>query len=225
MKVFLESFKKFKYIWIIVIVFAVMAFVANQTRLSREEIVYSESLDKVVATVEDVDITLRDFAVYVAHEENVVEEQALAYDADDTSKYWNVRTEEGFVNQVARNEAMSMAIHDELFYQLSKEVDVSLSEEEAEILNNDVDDFWLDLVDEGKDARLGITRDDVYNTMYKIACAQKAQLIYAGINGVDYGDYDYNSELFLDFLSDYNYEVDDSVLNRIDFGDVTLEHE
>ncbi len=225
MKTFFESMKKFRVLWIFVLVFAVMIYIANETRLSREEIVYHESLDMVVATVQGEDITLRDFAVYVAHQEDEVQDQALAYDIDDTRKYWNIRTDMGFVNQVARNEAMSMAIHDTLFYQLYQELNMEFSEEELSLIQNDADDFWSDLVDEEKDTKLGISRDDVYNTMYKIACAQKAQMVYAGIQAVDYEDMDYAEEEFLDFLSDYEYEVNDKVLNRLDFGDITLVHE
>lgn len=225
MKTFFESMKKFRVLWILVLVFAVMLYIANETRLSREEIVYYESLDMVVATVQGQDLTLRDFAVYVAHQEDMVQEQALAYDMENTRRYWSVRTDMGFVNQVARNEAMSMAIHDELFYQLYDELNMELTEEELSLINNDADDFWNDLVDEGKDARLGVSKEDVYNTMYKIACAQKAQMVYAGIQAVDYEDLDYAEEEFLDFLSDYEYEVNNNVLNRLDFGDITLVHE
>lgn len=225
MKTFGESMRKYKVLWILVLVFAVMIYIANETRLGREEIVYNQSLDLVVATVQEQEITLRDFAVYVAHQESEVQDQALAYDMDDTRKYWNVRTDMGFVNQVARNEAMSMAIHDELFYQLYQDLNLEMSEDDLTIIQNDVEDFWNDLVDEEKDTKLGITKEDVYNTMYKIACAQKAQMVYAGINAVDYEDLDYAEEEFLDFLSDYEYEVNDNVLNRLDFGDITLIHE
>ena len=217
--------KKFRVLWILVLVFAILVFVANETRLSREKIVYPESLDMIVATVQGKDITLRDFAVYVAHQEAAVQDQALAYDLDDTRKYWNIRTDMGFVNQVARNEAMSMAIHDELFYQLYQELNMEFSEEELALIQNNTEDFWLDLVDEERDVRLGIEKKDVYNTMYKIACSQKAQLVYAGILAVDDEDLDYASQEFLDFLSDYEYEVNDKVLNRLDFGDITLTHE
>ena len=225
MKTFGESMRKYKVLWILVLVFAVMIYIANETRLGREEIVYNQSLDLVVATVQEQEITLRDFAVYVAHQESEVQDQALAYDMDDTRKYWNVRTDMGFVNQVARNEAMSMAIHDELFYQLYQDLNLEMSEDDLTIIQNDVEDFWNDLVDEEKDTKLGITKEDVYNTMYKIACAQKAQMVYAGINAVDYEDLDYAEEEFLDFLSDYEYEVNDNVLNRLEFGDITLIHE
>ena len=224
MKTFFESMKRFRVLWIMVLVFAGMVYIANETRLSREKIVYPESLDVVVATVQGEEFTLRDFAVYVAHQEAQVQEQALAYDMDNTRKYWNVRTDIGFISQVARNEAMSMAIHDELFYQLYQALNIELTEEEVTLIQNDANDFWIDLVDEEKVDKLGITQEDVYETMYEIACAQKAQMIYAGIRAVDYADLDYASEDFLDFLSDYEYEVNDKILNRVAFGDITLVH-
>lgn len=225
MKIFFESMKKYRVVWIFVVAFAILIYVSNEIRLERENIVYSEALDTVLATVQNEAFTLRDFAVYVAHQEKQVQDQAYAYDMNDTRKYWNVRTDMGFISQVARNEAMSMAIHDELFYQLYQEYDMKFSEAELSLIQNNADDFWNDLVDEEKDVKLGIEQSDVYNTMYKIACAQKAQMIYAGILAVDYEDLDYASEEFLDFLSDYEYKVNDNVLSRLDFGDITLIHE
>lgn len=221
----IEFIKRYKVTFILLVITIIMAFVAVDTRLSREDIVYHDALDLVVATVEESEITLRDFAVYVAHQEAEVEEQAIIYDPQDTRKYWNVHTDGTYISHAARNEAMSMAIHDELFYQLSLEIDITLTEEEQKILENEVEDFWNDLVDEEKEKRLGITRQDVYNTMYKIAISQKSQMVYALMHGVSYEDFDFCEEEFLAFLEDYEYEVDDSVLSRIDFGDVTLVHE
>ena len=224
MQTFLDSMKKFRVLWIVALLVALLAFLANETRIGRAEIVYHESLDLVVATVQKQEITLRDFAVYVAHQEAEVQDQAIAYDEDNTRKYWNIRTDMGFVSQVARNEAMSMAIHDILFYQLFLELKLELTEEEERILANDVEDFWTDLVDEDKVDKLGISREDVAHSMKKIACAQKAQYVYAGIEGVHYEDLDFAEEAFLEFLENYEYEVNDKVLNRLDFGDITLIH-
>lgn len=225
MNVFLQSIKKFRVLWIFVIIFVVLSYVANYSRLNRADIYYPDSLDLVVATVREEEITLREFALYVAHQEAEVQKQAEIYDPDDTNKYWNVHTDGVYINQAARSEAMSMAIHDELFYQLALELNIRLTEDEQQLIENDVDDFWYDLTDEGKEEKLGVTREDIYIAMEKIAYAQKAQYICAGIDGVDYEDYDYNAEVFLDFIADYEYNVNDSVLNRLDFGDITLEHE
>ena len=225
MKKAIDWIKRYKVTFILLIITIFMGVIAVKNRTSREDIVYNESLPVVVAIVEDEPISLRDFAVYVAHQEAQVQEQAIVYDPDDTRKYWNVHTDGTYISHAARNEAMSMAIHDELFYQLSQEFDISFTDEEMSIIENDVEDFWNDLVDEEKEKRLGITKEDVYNTMYKIAVSQKSQMIYAKIHGVDYEDFDFYEEEFLAFLENYEYEVDDSVLNRIDFGDVTLVHE
>ena len=224
MRFFLQSIKKFRVLWIFVILFAILSGVANESRISRTDIVYPESLDLVIAIVGEDEITLREFAVYVAHQELQVQELANIYDPEDTRKYWNVHTNGIYVSHAARNEAMSMAIHDALFYQMAIELQLNLTEEERQILQNDVDDFWYDLTDDEKEKKLGIQKDDIYTAMEKIALAQKAQYICAGIDGVKYTDYDYNEEVFLDFLSDYSYNVNDGVLNRLDFGDITLEH-
>ena len=193
----IEFIKRYKITIVLLVLTIVMGVVAYNTRIGREDIVYKESLDMVVATVEGTEITLRDFAVYVAHQEAQVQEQAIIYDPEDTRKYWNVHTDGTYISHAARNEAMSMAIHDALFYQLSLNFDITFTDEEMQILENDVDDFWNDLVDEEKEKRLGITREDVYNTMYKIACAQKCQMIYAKMHSVSYEDMDFYEEVFL----------------------------
>ena len=225
MKKWMDKIKTFRVTLILLAITIVMGVVAVNTRKNREDIVYADSLDLVVAVVENKEITLRDFAVYVAHQEAQVHEQAVQYDPEDTRKYWNVHTDGTYISHAARSEAMSMAIHDELFYQLSQDLAITFSDEELQLLQNDVDDFWNDLVDEEKEKRLGITKEDVYNTMYKIACAEMGQMIYAKMHGLDYNDYDFYEEEFLKFLEEYNYEVNEKVLNRIDFGDVTLVHE
>lgn len=224
MKKFLAILRKYRLVLYALAVFCMLFTIADETRKNREKIVYYESLDFVLATVEGEPITLRDFAVYVAHQEAEVEEQAVIYDPKNTRAYWNIHTDGVYISHAARSEAMSMAIHDVLFYQLSEELGLTLNSEEQEILQNDVEDFWTDLTEYEKEKKLGITKEDVYQTMYQIACAQKAQLIYAKMYAVDFEDFDFFEEEFLKFLEDYEYEVDDKVLNRLDFGDITLEH-
>lgn len=224
MKTFLESMKKFRVLWIFVLAIFVLSFIANTSYENRQDLVYYESLEEVVAKVEGEEITLRDFAVYVAFQEDFVQEQALIYDSDDTRKYWNTNLNGKFMSFAARDTALEMAIHDELFFQLSLDLKLELTEEELTLLNNDVEDFWSDLVDEGKDKKLGISKEDVYDSFYKIACGQKAQLIYAGMDGVDYEDYNFDEEEYLSFLENYEYTVEKSVLERLNFGHITLEH-
>ena len=57
-------------------------------------------------------------AFYVGYEEYQIQQEALVYDLDDPNRYWSMRVEGGFMNAVARKNAMQMALHDELFYQM-----------------------------------------------------------------------------------------------------------
>ena len=224
MEVFWNSVKKYRVLWIFTIIMFVMAILALGEGNSRQYLVYKDSLDKVVATVQGEEITLLDFAVYVAHQEAETHKQAIVYNPDNTKEYWGLHTNGQFIRVATRDAAVQMAIHDELFYQLSKEFEITFSEEELQILQNDVDDFWYDLTDEGKEAKLGVTKENVYDSMYKIAVAEKCQYIYASKDGRDYEDYNFSAEEYLEFLRKYEYSVKEDVLERIDFGDVTLTH-
>lgn len=221
---FIKSVKKFKWLWIVVLIVAVMGIASKVDWDMKRDLVYSEDLDMVVATVEGTDITLRDFALYVAYQEAEVEAQAIIYDSKNPKKYWGLHTNGTFIKYLARDEALSMAIHDRLFFLLSKDMNISLTEEEQEELANSVGDFWSDLTDEEKEKRLGITEEDIYTAMEQVAIAEKCQLLYAEINGLKYEDYNFTEEEFLSLLEDYEYEVDENVLDRLDFGNITLEH-
>lgn len=224
MKYFVESMKKFRVLWFLTIFMFLLAITSIIDRNGKATIQYKESLEEVIATVEGTPLTLRDFAVYVAHQEEEVESQALVYNYKNTNKYWNIHTNGKFIKFMARDSAIGMAIHDLLFYQLAKEMKLSLSEEEQIYVANDVMDFWTDLMDEGKVEKLGITEDDVKVAYEKIALAEKAQFIYAQIDNVEYEDYNYGKEEYERFLSDYEYKVEEAILDRLDFGDITLDH-
>lgn len=224
MKIFWESMKKNRVLWIFSIIMLVLALVSVAESESRQVLVYNEALDEVVATVQGENITLREFALYVAHQEAEVEKYARIYNPDNPNEYWGLHTNGKFVRVAAREAAISMAVHDELFYQLAQEQEITFSEEDYEILNNDVADFWTDMTDAGKEVKLGVTEEDIYNAMYKIAVAEKCQYIYERLHGYDKGDYDFSNEEYLEFLREYEYSVDEKTLERINFGGVTLEN-
>ena len=222
MEVFWNSVKKYRVLWIFALGMLVLAVISLGESGNRQYFVYKDSLDEVVATVQGEEITLLEFAVYVAHQEAEVHKQAVIYNPDNPKEYWGIHTNGQFVRVATRDAAVQMAIHDELFYQLAQELKITFSEEELQILQNDVDDFWYDLTDDGKEVRLGITKENVYDSMYKIAMAEKCQYIYAGKDGRDYEDYNFSAEEYLEFLRNFEYSVKENVLQRIDFGDVTL---
>ena len=100
----------------------------------RQQLVYTESLDKVAASVNGTKLTLREIAFYVAYEEAEVEKQAFAYDAEHPKKYWGIRLNKTYVYAAARNAVIQMAIHDEVFYEMAMQEEIELTDDETQTL-------------------------------------------------------------------------------------------
>jgi hypothetical protein len=209
---------------VLLLILAGMAFYSYWKGSMRSKLVYPQSLELVAATVNGNELTLREVAFYVAYEEDEVEQQAYAYDPDDTSKYWNMHANYTYIRKAARNAAIQMAIHDELFYRMALDEEIELSDEDESVLAEKSEETWTDLVDYGKDVRLGVTREDIEQTLRKIAYADKMQYIYANMQGLDEEDYDFTSDSYLDFLGKQDYKISEDVWGRVDFGNVTLTH-
>ena len=76
---------------------------------------------------------------------------------------------------------MSMAIHDEIFYEMAKKESITLTDDEKAALKNSEKDFWYDLSDIDGAKKLGVEKKDIYSSMEKSAIARKYQEIYAGL--------------------------------------------
>ena len=206
---------------ILTIITGVYAYNVGQRR---QDINYPEALDEVVAYVDDQAITLKDFAFYVAYEEMNVEEQAYVYEPGNTSKYWNLHIDGEFVRIAARNSAVDMAIHDRIFYDMALEDEVELDDEEMQFLINSQQDFLSDISDYGGLEKLGVDEEVICSSMEKAALAQKYQEVYAELNGKEISDYDFSAEGYKALLADTDYKINKEVLERLDFGNITLEH-
>ncbi len=190
----------------------------------KQDIVYREHLDDVAAVVNGNDLTFRDLAFYVAYEEQQVEKQAVIYDPDKPNKYWNVHTNGEFIRVTARKNAMSMAIHDEIFYEMAVKESITLSDDEKKSLENSQKDFWSDLLDVDGAAKLGVTQEEINAAMEKAAIAQKYQEIYVQLNNADTSDYDFSSGRYKELLEENKYQIKEKMWNRVGMGNVTLDH-
>lgn len=222
LKKFYQSPRKFVITAILAVAVIVMGAYSIRERDSRQKLVYAESLDKKVLTVNGRDFNLRQLAFYVAYEEMQVEEEALVYQPSDPGKYWNLHVDGVFVKVAARNAAIQMAIHDAIFYEMAMDEGIELNEEQVQALENDEEDFWNDLQDYDGAERMGITREDIHETMERIAYAQWYQTIYARIMNKEYEDYDFTKEDYTDLLDKNTYKIYDGVWERVDFGNVIL---
>lgn len=207
---------------VIVIVLGMYSF---QSAGARKNLKYTECLDEMAVTVNDQIVTFREAALYVAYEEQSVQEQALVYDEEHTDKYWNLHIDGEFVRVAAKQATQQMLIHDVIFYQMAVEEEMDLSEEEAQAFENNFYDFWSDLTDDGKEEMLGVTEDEIHEAMRRMALAQKCQEIYAIVNEIPREELDFSGEAYQQLLEEYKYKINDKVWERLSFGNITLRHD
>ena len=211
---------------VIVTVIAALGVAVLLSHQNRQYLVYSENLDAVAVKVDVQELTLRDLAFYVLYEEQNVEEKALVYDAENTRAFWNVHTNQVFVQTDAKDAAMDMAVHDYLFYNAALENGLALNEEEKQALEQRRTDFWEDLYDVQKD-NLPVDYEVINDSMRKIALAEKYQMLLATETGKTFAGYSYDGYDYEQWLkeNDVKIKVNKKVWDRINFGNVTLVHD
>lgn len=215
--------KKLRVTIVLLTLVVMFGIAARQDRISKEALIYAEALDVVAVTVDGVELTLRDIAVYVAYQEKTVQKDAVVYDAENPSKYWNTYTNQYFVRSVAEKAVRNMAVHDEIFYQMAVAEGMELDEREEAYLANEQIDFLMDLSKEQME-RLGVTEEEIVNSLRKIALANKYQSILSQEEGLYYEDYDYTGVVYELILEKHDVEIKESVWDRISVGNITVNY-
>lgn len=200
----------------------VAAFVSVYIRAKRmERIPYIEHLDDTAVTVDGTDYLFRDLAFYLAYQERETEKQARAYDMEHTSRYWNLRTNGSFIRTKAKDAVMDEAVHDAIFYQMARREGIALSKEEAAYLENQKEDFWNDLEEEGQ-TRLGVPKEEIDEVLTMAGLARKMQRILAEREGAEEKEYRANGSLYRELLLMHEVKINEALWERLNFGNITI---
>lgn len=200
----------------------VFAFAARDNKM-KAEIVYAKALDESVMTIDEKAVTLGEIAFYVAYEEKTVQAQALIYDPENPNAYWNIHEHGEFIGAAAKRTVIEMAAHDIIFYEMASAEGITLTEEEEAYYKNEAYDFCSDL-EEAQLEALGVTEDVLYETMHKIAIANKYQSILCEMEDVAYEAYDFDGEAYLTLKESHEIMINEKIWDRVDVGDVTLDN-
>ncbi|MCR5640160.1 MAG: hypothetical protein K6G04_02270 [Lachnospiraceae bacterium] len=217
------------FFWIRILIFiglgiALLAYGLYSMQL-REPLNYTEHLDEVAVTVDGREITLGDMYFYVLYEEQVVESAAEVYDSEQTRHFWNIHTNQSFVQEEAKDNIMGMAVHDAIFYEMACRQQMVLSSEEKATLEHRRSDFWSDLYDIQKE-ELPVSYDKINRTMQHIALAQKAQAkLVEETEGVTYAGYDWQGKDYQRLMEAHEVKVNKKIWKRVLIGNVSLEHD
>lgn len=97
--------------------------------------VYEEHLNDSVVTVDNQAVTLREFGYYIVKMEDIVQGQALVYNSEDPTEYWNLHfsagLDSGYMFEYAWNYAVADCICDLIFEKKAMEEGYTLTIEEC----------------------------------------------------------------------------------------------
>ena len=182
---------------------------------------YASHMEDTALTIDGEEYQLKDLAFYLASQESKVQKQARAYDLTQPQKYWNAHTNGSFVRVEARDALIEHAVHDEIFYKMAKSEGLELTKEETAYMENQKMDFWNDLEEEGQ-RRLGVSFEEIGETFYHMALAQKKQQMLAEDKGFEFEMYNANGSEYKKILKDHTYETNEKLWKRLNFGNITV---
>ncbi len=223
--------KIFTYIIVVSCILIAMALLG--TILSRFN--YQDHLDETVITVDDTEITLREFGCYIYEVEAFVQKQALLYDPENPKHWWNTHFSAGmdsqFVCDLAKKAAINTCILEEIYSKkaASEGITLDIAEEkqaleEAKVLYNSMNSEQI--------RRTGLDETIIIEMRKKHALALKYSDHLA--NSLSFTGYSEEPEKLLgwdgayflgEILPEHKVEMNDKVLDKITLGKITVNYE
>ncbi len=220
----MEKGRKILKIILLVLCVVVLGYAFVSMHDSRGKISYTDHLSDVAVTVDDTEITFEDLAFYILYEERVVEEQARIYNPDSTKDYWNLHSNDSFIQMEAKDAVMGMVIHDYLFYQLAQDAGMdTLTAEEEQDLEFAITDFWEDMLDVQWE-RLPCDEETINEQIRIVAIAEKYQNYLAETEGPSIAAYKYDGYYYGLIRDEHNININEKLWDRFVMGDITLYH-
>ncbi len=213
---------------IIVCCFAVVISARIQHRNS---FVYSDHQEETAINIDDYGVTFKQFGYYVIETERRINQEALAYDYDNPSKYWKLYLKSGeqsaYISTLAREEAYMECVVDFLYADEAIANNYGLTDEDRKAARKEADDF-ISLMTERARTVTGLTDEDIYN----MALRKQLATSYANylLKNTDWSDnvlspssrMNYNGDYFQDTILAAHKVSKGSHFGSIKFGTVTV---
>ncbi len=187
----------------------------------QQTIIFADHLTDVAVTIDDKEYTLEDMAFYVSYLEDIVQDAAYVYNPEDTNAFWNLHMNKNFLRVMTRDEAMNMAIHDFIYLEKAKTLDMELSEDETAYADSRMDDFWMDLPESAHE-KLGVDHEVIRQQVRNLALSQKAQELEAQMANIEYEDLNMSGYSYKKELEKHKVKINRSIWDGLSFGRVTL---
>lgn len=215
----------------ILLLFCVLSAVYRRSRLFK----YEDHLNDVVLSVDQRDVTLREFGYYIFSLEDYVNRQAITYDHSNPHNYWNIRFRAGldsqFLSLMAKDKAYEVCICDMIYEKMALDAGYSLNGEEEQKALEKANEIYREMSKEQR-KMLGINQELVEDIQKKkVLIAKFAKDYVKEINFEGY--HGYREELVSaggayyeeHILPEHKVVVDEDIKEALTFGRITINKE
>ena len=197
-----------------------------------KDFVYNKHLDEAVISIDDENITLKDFSYYIYIVEKQINDMAIKYNPDDPNDFWNTHFKNSldsvFTRDYAKQLAKDLCEYDYIMEKETAIHNIYVTESEKESIKADAKDTYDDFSQKAKD-NTRLSEEDIYNILcrrklveqYAVRAAQ--QVKSDGFAGDSASLLDYDGEYYKEMIkSRYNVTENNKLLDRITMGRVTV---
>lgn len=197
-----------------------------------KDFVYNKHLDEAVISIDDENITLKDFSYYIYIVEKQINDMAIKYNPDDPNDFWNTHFKNSldsvFTRDYAKQLAKDLCEYDYIMEKETAIHNIYVTESEKESIKADAKDTYDDFSQKAKD-NTRLSEEDIYNILcrrklvekYAVRAAQ--QVKSDGFEGDSASLLDYDGEYYKEMIkSKYNVTENNKLLDKITMGRVTV---
>ncbi len=213
---------------ILIAIIFVMLIAFNKNK----DFVYNKHLNETVITIDDENITLKDFSYYVYIVEKQINDMAIKYNPDDPNDFWNTHFKNSldsvFTRDYAKQLAKDLCEYDYIMEKETAVHNIYVTESEKESLRSDAKDTYDDFSQKAKD-NTKLSEDDIYNILCRRKLVEKyatraaSQVRKDGFEGDSASLLDYDGDYYKEIIkAKYNVTENDKILDKITMGRVTV---
>ena len=197
-----------------------------------KDFVYNKHLDEAVISIDDENITLKDFSYYIYIVEKQINDMAIKYNPDDPNDFWNTHFKNSldsvFTRDYAKQLAKDLCEYDYIMEKETAIHNIYVTESEKESIKADAKDTYDDFSQKAKD-NTRLSEEDIYNILCRRKLVEKyafraAQQVKSdGFAGDSASLLDYDGEYYKEMIkSRYNVTENNKLLDKITMGRVTV---
>lgn len=216
-----DKITKWYFVGIVMVLVSIGAFFAIRSEYKKNtSFSIADSLDRVVITVNDQELTMRDAVYYILVVESNTNEIAKKYNSDNPLAYWNIWVNHQFASVIARDTVIDLCVRDSIYYQEALKQGFSLTEVEKEEAYKQAENENKNLT--AKQYELSrYTLDEMYSIILRIHLVKKylSSLMETGLTEEQL---DVNGEYYTEIKTKYTIIKDDDIWEQITLGRLSI---